>query len=498
MNKKIRNIIRDLKIKPAVYWIKRGEQMALRLFGEMVKEVPAYKRFLKSNGIKMGDIKNMADFKLLPTLDKGEYLKKYPLVDLCWGGELSEKHWVYSVTSGSTGEPFYFPRQDDQDMQYATTAEIYLNSNFKIDRHKTLYINGFAMGAWIGGLFTYQALKHLVSRGDYALSIINPGLNKSEILKAFRKLAPYYNQIIIGGYPPFVKDLLDEGLAEGIKWRNYNMKFIFSAEGFSEKFRDYIAHQAGLKNIYRDTLNHYGTVDLGTMSYETPLSILIRRLAIKNKKLYKTIFGDIYKLPTLTQYFPEMFFFEEINGGLVCSAYSGLPLARYDLKDNGGVIGFDEMLQHCRNAGINLENEIKKAGIKDTIQRLPFVFVYERSDFVVTLNGFNIYPETIRRALGASSLSKNITGKFTMVVDRDKGQNQVFKINIELRRKIKKSKQLSDKIRSIIINHLLKENSEYRESYNQTKIRMLPRLTLWPYEHPLYFHSGGKQKWVKK
>ena len=260
-------------------------------------------------------------------------------------GEFASKHWVISSTSGSTGEPFYFPRTDEQDLQYALTAEMYLITNFQINKKTTLYINGFAMGVWIGGLFTYQAIKHVVSEGKYKLSIINPGINKNEIIKAIRKMGPHFDQIIIGGYPPFIKDLVDYGNDSDLEWKKMSVKFIFSAEGFSEDFRDYIISNVGLKNPYLDTLNHYGTVDIGTKSYETPICILIRRLALKNKDLYKSLFGDTSKLPTLTQYIPEHFYFEEVNGGIVCTAKSGIPLIRYNLKDNGGVYGFDKVIE---------------------------------------------------------------------------------------------------------------------------------------------------------
>ena len=37
--------------------------------------------------------------------------------------------------------------------------------------------------------------------------------------------------------------------------------------------------------------------------------------------------------------------------------------------------------------------------VTNTIWRLPFVYVYERSDFSVSFYAFQIYPETIKRAL---------------------------------------------------------------------------------------------------
>src|SRR3989344_5055829 len=134
-----------------------------------------------------------------------------------------------------------------------------------------------------------------------------------------------------------IKATIDEGIKNGLRWEDYQLGFIFSAEGFSEKFRDYIVRKAGLKNPYKDTLNHYGTVDLGTMAHETPLSILIRRLVDDKPAMNNALFKKEFRQPTLAQYMPDMFYFEEINGSLLCSAPSGIPLVRYDLKDYGGI-----------------------------------------------------------------------------------------------------------------------------------------------------------------
>ena len=53
--------------------------------------------------------------------------------------------------------------------------------------------------------------------------------------------------------------------------------------------------------------------DIGAMAYETPTSILIRRLAVKNPKLFKDIFIDVNKTPTLAQYNPFFITFESPN-----------------------------------------------------------------------------------------------------------------------------------------------------------------------------------------
>ncbi len=103
------------------------------------------------------------------------------------------------------------------------------------------------MGIWIGGgLITYQAIR----------------------------------QTSLRRYPPFIKDVIDEGIAHSINWKSFQIKIIFAAETFSEKFREHIMTSTGITDPYRHIMNIYGTADLGTMAIETPLSILLRKLAL--------------------------------------------------------------------------------------------------------------------------------------------------------------------------------------------------------------------------
>lgn len=487
-----------LKSKPESYWIERGEQMALQLFHEMSKRVPAYQDFLKQRSINPESIKTIEDFRQLPTLDKDNYLRHYSRQQLCWDGKFSSERWVVSTTSGSTGEPFYFPRTDLQDEYYALTAELYLRENFQIHKKTTLYIDAFAMGAWIGGLFTYEAI-HRVAQKGYALSIITPGINKTEVINSVRRLGADFDQVIIGSYPPVMRDIIDHGLEEDLDWARYNLGIIFSAEGFGEEFRDYVTKHGHLDNIYTSSLNHYGTVDLGTMSHETPTTILVRRQAMQNKRLFTELFGDVTKQPTLTQYLPEMFYFESIENRVICSSYSGLPLVRYDLKDHGGVITLRDVEQAYTDHHQNLANELNEAGIADKKWNLPFAYVYERSDFSVNLAGGVIYPEEVRKALLGESLSQSLTGKFTMEVVQDRKLNPKLIVHVELKRTTPKpDRTLTRLIQKAIVDMLLKENSEYASNYALYGKKLWPKITAWPYGHPRYFSGRGKQKWVLK
>lgn len=473
--------------------------MALQLFTMVSKDVPAYRKFLKAKSFRQSGGTSMRYFQRVPIIDKDTYLRTASLSDLCWGGNLKASRMVISATSGSSGEPFYFPRTSDQDLQYAALAEMYLRSNFSIHTKSTLYIVGWGMGVWIGGVFSYSSIRIVAERGGYNLSIITPGTNQDEILKAVTTLGPLYDQVIIGGYPPMIKDLVDEGNRRNIEWKKYTVKFIFSAEGFSEQFREYIFRNAEMKNIYRDTLNHYGTVDLGTMAHETPLSILIRRLAREHEGLNMDLFGEPHRQPTFAQYIPELFYFEELGGRVVCTAMSGLPLVRYDLKDSGGIKTKKEVYDLCRKHGIDIEKEIRLAHIEDTIWNVPFVYVFERSDFTVKLSGANIYPEEIRRALDDQHIAQFVTGKCTISVDVDEHMDQCLMVHVELKRSQSATKELRKTIQDEVVSELRQHNSEYAYLYkNLPPERMTPHVTLWPFGEPPFFSAAGKHRWVRK
>jgi phenylacetate-CoA ligase len=486
-----------LQRDPEAKWQQKGANRAVQQFFAMSQRVPAYRDFLKSKNFSVSSVRGIEDFSKIPPIDKDNYLRKYPKEMLCWDGEFAHGQWVISTTSGSTGQPYYFPREHSQDWQYAITAELYLRSNFQIHKKSTLYIVAFPMGAWIGGLFTYEALKLVAEHGGYDLSIITPGIHKQEVINAVKQLGSSFDQVIIGAYAPFLKDILDDGRREGVEWEKYNLGFVFSAEAFSEKFRDYVFKETGIEDPYTSTLNHYGTVDLGTMAHETPESILIRRKLVEQDKL-NVLFPEGNRQPTFAQYNPELFYFESKDNNLLCTAYSGLPLVRYDLKDYGGVRSRASVHETLRANGINIDEAADAAGITDTLWNLPFVYVYERNDFSVSYYAFQLYPDTVRRALQHEGLSALLTGKFTMSVDYNDAGRQQLNIHAELKHGVEPNEKLANMVIEIIHEKLIEESSEYRETHKMVGHDAKPHVHLWGYEDPTYFRPGTKQKWVEK
>lgn len=474
---------------------RRGARRAISLFHAMAKRVPAYQDFLAARGFRPESVKKLSDFQTIPAIDKDNYLRHYPHEMLCWDGVFAQGQWVISSTSGTTGEPYYFPREASQDAQYALMAEMYLRDNFQIHKKSTLYIVAFPMGAWIGGLFTYEALRRVASSGGYNLSIITPGIHKKEVISAVRRLGDKYDQVIIGAYAPFLRDILADGKAEGVDWTAYNLGFVFSAEAFSEQFRDYVIREVQPSHPLKATLNHYGTVDLGTMAHETPESILVRRTLIEKDMLHRLL-PEERRQPTLAQFNPELFYFEQAGRNLYCSAYSGIPLVRYDLKDYGGVISRREVLETLHGEGVDVAALAAQHNITDTQVHLPYVYVYERDDLSVSYFGFLLYPDMIRSGLEQEALSQIVTGKFSMQVQYDDEGRQRLEVYVELQQGIAPLREIEHDIRSILHHNLHASSSEYRETYRVVGDALQPTVYLRDYNDPEYFKTGTKQRWT--
>jgi phenylacetate-CoA ligase len=499
MSKKLtaESYIKAINRNKSEYWEKIQIENTLSLFHNVAENVPAYKEFLKNNKINHKEIKNWEDFQKIPPVDKKNYLKTYPFEKLFWNGNLN-KPLIYTSTSGSTGEPYYFARGEMLDWQYSIIIEQFLNLRNNYIKKPTLVIVCFGMGVWIGGVITYKAYELVANRNNYPVSIITPGISKKDIYSALKNLAPKYDQIILIGYAPFLKDVIDEASTQGVDLKKMNIRFQFAAESITEQFRDYIAKESGIKNSYLDFMNIYGSADIGAMAFESTTSILIRRLAMNNKNVFNDIFSPIKKSPTLAQYIPDFINFESINGKIVLSGSSELPLVRYSIGDNGGVFSFNEVNEKLKKHGIDIFIEAKKLGIEDAIIELPFVFVHERANLSVTFFGINIYPEWLRDSLLESGISNYVTGKFTLFSKHDKDQNQILEINIEKRANAKLNSIAKKNIEKKVVAALQQNSSEFRELTEKIGQRAHPRIKFMENGDKDYFPSGIKQKWVKK
>ncbi len=493
--KSIDDCLKDLKTEDASKWEKAGKKRVMELYTFVSENVPAYRKLMKERGIRPEEIQDTESFKRLPVIDKDSYLRKYDYLDLFPNRDLS-KATTFSATSGSTGEPFFFPREEAHDEQNEYTGAIFLKNQFELDTKSTLAIISFGMGVWIGGILNYKYLNQIAKKGS-KLAVVPVGTHVEIFLNTVKKFGKHYDQLLLIGYPPLIKDIIDRGKDYDISWKDYNIKILTAAEGFSEKFRDYLVKKAHIKNPLTDIINIYGTVELGGMGNETALTTLIRKAAQKNKKVFKTIFPDAATMPTLVQYHPDIVYFEEVNGELVASAYgSSIPLLRYRFPDKGGVVPFNEMIKRFESAGVDILKEAKDAGIADYILKLPFAYVYERSDGAVSLVGIDIYAQWIKDALYAKELESFVTGKFHIIKKEDKKFNAFVEICVELKKDTEPNGDIAEKVGSVVADTLKKESTEFNHLYATSPEKVAINILLSEYGAKPYFGGTGKHKWV--
>ena len=370
-------------------------RIILDLFHNVVTSVPAYKELLREHGIDPATIQSIEDFYNLPLLTKENYLRRYPLAQLCRDGKLESCDTI-AVSSGSTGQPTFWGRFFADELEITVRFEQIFHDSFYADTKRTLAVVCFALGTWVGGMYSASCCRYLASKG-YPITVITPGSNKQEILRVVKELGPQFEQVVLLGYPPFLKNAIDTGISEGISWQQYQIKLVMAGEVFSEEWRSLIGDRLGNDNICYDSASLYGTADAGVLGNETPLSICIRRFLANNPDAAKALFGES-RLPTLVQYDPRSRFFEVEDRTLLFSGDNGIPLIRYNILDTGGIISYEEMLEFLAQWNFDPIAELKDIS-KDPdargIRHLPFVYVFGRSNFTVSYFGANIYPENV-------------------------------------------------------------------------------------------------------
>ncbi len=466
-----------------------SRQAALTLFHSVAADVPAYSNFLKRQGIDPAQIQTDADFEKLPLLTKQNYMLAYPLPQRCRGGALHDCEMI-AVSSGSTGQPLFWPRSLRHELDVAFRFEQIFREAFQADRRPTLAVICFALGTWVGGMYTAACCRHLAQKG-YPITLVTPGNNRNEIFRVVETLGPYFEQVVLAGYPPFIKEVIDHGIAQGVDWKRYRIKLILAGEVISEEWRTLVCERVGSADPVHDTASLYGTADAGVLGNETPVSIAIRRYLARRPDAARALFGES-RLPTLVQYDPLSRFFEVTpERTLVVTGDGGVPLIRYHIADKGGVVPYEAMLQFLKEQeGNPLRERLPHSA------PLPFVYLFGRADFTISYYGANIYPENVTVGLEQAPIKDWVTGKFVLQVRETETKDKLLTIVVELLPGITGDEQKRQAVAGSIERELLRLNSEFAHYVSPDRRR--PEVILKPTGDPDYFPVGVKHRYTRK
>jgi phenylacetate-CoA ligase len=465
-------------------------EAALDLLRSVARSVPAYGQFLRDAGCEPAGVRTPADFARVPPATKETYHRRHTLAALCRDGDLSGCDML-AVSSGSTGEPAIWPRFVSDEVGTAFRFEQVFRDAFRAHERRTLAVVCFALGSWVGGMYTTACLRHVAAKG-YPVTLVTPGNQKTEILRVLRALRSSFEQVVLCGYPPFLKDVIDAGRADGFDWHAQPVKLVMAGEVFSEEWRSVVCERLGAREPELATASLYGTADGGVLANETPLSIAVRQELARSPALGRELFGEA-RLPTLCQYDPLHRYFEAEAGELLFSGDGGIPLVRYKILDRGGTHGFDELTSRLASHG----NDVVRAmlGRSIPVRRLPFVHVFGRSNFALSFYGANVYPENVAVGIEQPALLTALSGKFVMQLELDADQNSTLDIAVELLPGQSASDALTADVAASIQAALERLNSEFLHYAPAERRR--PRVRLLPHATPEYFPLGVKHRYTR-
>jgi len=446
---------------------------ARRAFYRAVADVPAYTQFISDQ--KSSD-------KSIPETDKNSYIKIFSAEARCVGGHIPIKDTMIDESSGSTGTPYNWVRTAAE--RHDSHLFISYFATYCFGSQPWITINAFSMGAWATGLNMGLALQRN--------SIVkNTGPDLAKIFHTLSFFGTQYPYLILG-YPPFLKQFIDVAEKEKFPIDQYRLTALVGGEGMSEGLRDYLLQR--FEKVY----SGYGATDLEIgIAGETPLSVGIRRLARDNGPIRQELFGDDSRLPMVFQYNPLMHYIEvNDNRELIFTiTRSSLlsPRIRYNIHDEGGIMRYDEMAKTLSALGQDIETLVPKN--RKHPLRMPFLWVYGRRDFTISVMGANIYPEDLEQSLYANPDLARITRSFCQSVSEapNGGVRPKFLFEIE----IEPDEQLKQCFSESILQHLLKLNADFREAWHEYPETLVPEIELYGVGQGPFKENSGRIKQVR-
>ncbi len=415
-------------------------------------QVPAYSAFLAKQGwtCKHSDPKEI--LRSLPLTDKPNYILTHSIEDRCLAGKFFSKGVVIDESSGATGIPYNWVRSETEREIVKSLIGVYLRYCF--GEEKFIVLNMFSMGAWATGFnmaIATQSMGVVKSTGPDVDKILRS-------LEFFGSKYPY----ILNGYPPFLKHLFDEGEKRGFNWKAYNLHAMVGGEGMSEGLRDYLLNYT--KSVY----SGYGASDLEIgIAGENPLTVMIRKLCFKDPALKQTLFGDDHRLPMIFQYNPLDHLVEIIDNEVVVTIskpWTLSPRIRYNIKDEGGILTFDEMKRRLALHGISLEDLERECAYPRWY--LPFLFVYGRKDSTVSVMGANIYPEDVESIVYSVPLLARSVNAYALSLEEDDKHNPRPCFEFELL-DIGAKTQVEEVLHHVLAPGLAKLSLDYKKAQDE-------------------------------
>jgi len=477
---------------------KVGSYQALANFHRAARTRSAYRDFLERHGVRPDSVKTVEDFLArVPVMDKESYLRRYDLRALT-GEDGLAKAYCIQRSSGFSGKPTYWPRLGHEASTAVSRFQLIWDLYINPGDCPTLMVVTFSLGSWQSGTELFRLGTELVVHRRRHLTVIAPGENLPETLEILCTLGPHFGQWFIVGNPPFLKRMFEEG--QGVDWRGRRVIVGTGAEATTEAWREWVCARLGVDPDREPirVINCYGSSDFGLdTATETPLSVAIKRRALRDPNLAEELFGRTGNLPNLYQYDPIRTYFEEIDGELVVTMWSAVPLIRYNIHDAGRVLSYQRVMDALKVHGCgDLADQVRRLGYH--IIKAPFLWTDGRSDGTVSIGGANVFPGNIETAILETPGLAEAVQHFQLAVEEDDNCNKQLVVYVGLRCGTAEPDRqfLIGAAEEAILRTLLRDNREYEVTYlgNPT---VRPRVVVVPAE-AILDRGTIKRRFIRK
>lgn len=431
-----------------------GKWKAWFAFEKAKKQCPAYRKFIEEHPGEVRLNGWVPDFSMIPPMDKGNFIKKFPMQELCHGGKLPTRGAVIDQSSGSTGKPTSWVRGPEE--RKAVARVIQLAFRHIVGDKQILFINAFALGPWATGMCVSYSIC------DECL-LISTGPDVDKIAGTLEDFGPDDFLYVVAGYPPFLKMLAD---SKKINWDKYEAIAFYGGEGMSEGMRDYLL--GAFQEVYGD----YGASDLEiNIAAENAFTVAVRRLMMSNESLRHRINSRLASLPgceRLLNSLPHIFQYNQLDylietneqGELLvtlCRAGNVSPRIRYNIHDNGQVLSYEELCSMLKAEGID------PSQLPASIADLPLMLHYGRSDLAASYYGCKIPPSDIEKIVFEHRELSTICNSFRLITAEDAEHNKQLTIAFELSADAEAPED-ADRLSELVLTSLAAQNQDYRES----------------------------------
>jgi phenylacetate-CoA ligase len=451
-----------------------GSWRAVRAADHARRRVPAYAAFLEQHGVRSADLRTLE----LPETDKTAYVTRWSLAERCVGGILPARATAIDESSGSTGTPYNWIRS----LPERRTSHRFIShfTRYCFGDGPFIAINAFSMGAWATGVNMGVALQ-----ANGIVKSTGPDLDK--VLSTIEFLGPD-RPYLLCGYPPFLKLLLDTGRERGFAFERYRLMGLVGGEGMSEGLRDY------LSPVFSPVYSGYGATDLEIgIAGETPLAVAIRRAAREDAVVRASVFGDDPRLPMVFQYNPLNHHVRVNDRGELVFTISRLevlsPRIAYDIHDEGGTATFGQMGDMLRASGVRIR-DLAAGGPRPL--RLPFLWVYGRTDSTVSVMGANVYPEDVEQALYDEPDLAAVTTSFQLSLDEAADGSVRPCFSFELR--TSPTDDLRRRFADRLTRRIVALNSDFRTAMDEHAGAVTPTVRLFGAGEGPFAADAGKIK----